>query len=401
MAGIRNTQTLRDLPNAPTDTPTEEASNPFAQYVDSLSETRRGRGLNPKDPKDILLIQQVVDGTMQGLLGDAQIKKLMGRNPIAAPIFASALANQKLYKDKTGNIKSILTDAYSPEGNNISGPEDDQTVTYRPEAFNYSRAIARLTAAGETEKADKLSEQWKRVTEATQGKQQGLYGGVQYAFDPKTQQYVPYSVDEKTRQSVRITAPEGTVPTVPVIPTPGVGPQGPGFYPQPTRAPASGPPQAAPGVTPMPTSEEAKSVGQAENAQEMAARLKAYVNNKQVEVGPAVGRWLRAKATLPGQKLTEQEADVLSIEQQLSNQLLQAMRGAQVGPAEQDRFDKQLPRIDQNEEVFKANIKNTMRNLEGLQKRMASQRPIKLGESKSPEKRGNEVDFSSLPKKRK
>lgn len=378
MAGIRNTQLLRDLPNAPTDTP-ETTSNPLADYVDSLPDNRRfGRGLSPENPKDVLLIQQMVDATMQGLLGDTQVKKLMSRNPIAAPIFANALANQKLYKDKTGNIKNILTDAYSPEGNNISGPVDDQMVTYRPESFNYARAIARLTAAGETEKADKLSEQWKRVVEATQGKQQGLYGGVQYAVDSKGN-FVPYSIDEKTRQSVPITPPQGTQATIPLIPTPGVGPQGPGIYQIPGRGVPGNAPQAVPGVTPLPTTEEAKSVGQAENAQEMAGRLKSYLDAKKIEVGPIMGRMLRAKASLPGDNLTPEEADVLSIEQQLSNQLLQAMRGAQVGPQEQARFDKQLPRVDQPDALFRANISNTMRNLDGLQKRMASQRPIKLG----------------------
>jgi hypothetical protein len=71
------------------------------------------------------------------------------------------------------------------------------------------------------------------------------------------------------------------------------------------------------------------------------------------------------------------EADALSIEQNLSNQLLNALRGAQVGPKEQELFNKSLPQIDQPKPLFRANVDTTMRNLATLQRKAAQQRPFK------------------------
>jgi len=381
MAGL-NRPTLRDLPSTPSE------QNSLAEYIDSLPEKRGflgGHGLDPSDPKDIPLIQQMIDATIQGTINESHVKKLMTRNPIAAPIFANALNTQKQYREKSGKIQDVLQGSFQAAESMPSGQQGPE----RPESYDYEKAINRLNAMGETERADKVAEQWKKVMEARRGRQ-GLYGGVLYSRD-KEGGIVPYSVDENTRQAVQISPPPGTEAMMPVIPTPGIGPGGPGIYNVPSRATVSGGSSQVPGLRPLPTAEEAKTSGSASTAFEMADRLSKYINGKgmvddkpvtKVEVGPVAGRLLRAKALTGIGELTDSEADVLSIEQNLSNQLLQAMRGAQVGPMEQERFDKSLPRIEQPLALFKANIKTTMQNLETLQRQTATMRPITPAERK-------------------
>ena len=58
----------------------------------------------------------------------------------------------------------------------------------------------------------------------------------------------------------------------------------------------------------------------------------------------------------------------VAIAENLSNTVLQALRGAAVGPAEQERVDKQLPRPGQPLEVFRQNILLTIENLNMIQK---------------------------------
>lgn len=367
--GMRN-QTLRDLPNSAV----QENTNPLSQYVDSLPEQRSSKweeGLNPSDPKDTAFIQQLTDATVQGLLGESQVKKLMTRNPYAAPVFANALANQKLYKQKTESIQGALGQSFQPEA---SLPPDQSGPT-RPESFDYMKAINRLNAMGETERASALSKQYEQIATAA-NKGSNAYGGIQYAID-KNGNIVPYIVNEQTKETTPITPPSGTRATVPVAPTPGVGPGGPGIYSIPTRAAGTVTPSQVPGVTPMPSAEEAKATGSAETAFDMGARLKSYLDNKKIEVGPVAGRLLQAKAKTGLGNLTEEEADAISTTENLSNHLLQVMRGAQVGPMEQERFNRSLPRLDQRREIFEANLRTTMRNLEILQRREAAQRPIK------------------------
>lgn len=71
-------------------------------------------------------------------------------------------------------------------------------------------------------------------------------------------------------------------------------------------------------------------------------------------------------ASMTGNELSANEADVASSLEILSNIMLAAMRGAQVGPEEQKKFNEQLPRIGQSEEIFKANLRKTQENLEEL-----------------------------------
>lgn len=332
--------------------------------------TRNG-GLDPSREQDIAQLQMYAQLRQQGAISDKGWQRLIQRNPRSAVLLSSVSPSRDVSLAQTR--ATIGNKYFSPDQNVVTGPEDDQMVRFKPGKADVENAYRAALAAGDVEFANQL-------VKPTGG--QNLYGGIQYAFDPQTKQYVPYSVDERTRQSVPIQTPPGTVATVPVSPTPGIGPQGPGFYQVPTRSPASGGSQAVPGVTPLPTTEEAKSVGQAETATEMANRLKGYVEKKQVTVGPVYGRALRAKALTGIGDLSTEEADTLSIEQALSNQLLQAMRGAQVGPKEQEMFNKQLPQIDQPEALFKANIKNTMKNLATLQQAMSRQRPIKTNTPK-------------------
>lgn len=83
---------------------------------------------------------------------------------------------------------------------------------------------------------------------------------------------------------------------------------------------------------------------------------------------------------IPG--LSPEQASALSLQEQLSNQLIAAVRGASVGPREQELFQRQLPRLTQDPEVFKANARHTRRNLELLAKLRRKQQ---VGEMLTPE----------------
>jgi len=60
---------------------------------------------------------------------------------------------------------------------------------------------------------------------------------------------------------------------------------------------------------------------------------------------------------------TTKKARAVSTSKALSNQLLQAMRGAAVGPAEQAMFEKQLPVAGQPTKTYEQNLLLTARNL--------------------------------------
>jgi len=140
------------------------------------------------------------------------------------------------------------------------------------------------------------------------------------------------------------------------------------------------------------TAAEAKQAGTQEAAIGMGQDLYNLVNKGAVSVGPVAGRYLDAKRSV-GQ-LSPDEAKLLSVEENYSNLMLHALRGAQVGPKEQEMFNKSLPRHTQQKELFLRNIKTTVRNLEVLNKRMSKMRPTP--EIKSP-KFHKKVDFSYDP----
>ena len=210
------------------------------------------------------------------------------------------------------------------------------------------------------------------------------YGGVQYAYDPAKKQYVPYLVDKTSRAALPITTPPGTVATVPSIPQIGEGGH---IFTVPSRGvPGVPTPATGTGLRTMPTAEETKQVGQAEAAFGMSREMRRLVESNSVQVGTVRGRRLRA-AGLTGMGLTKDDAAMLSLEQNLSNQLLQAMRGAQVGPQEQTMYERSLPRVDQPRELFLANITTTMDNLATMRRMAAQLRPVPPPGAASPGRR--------------
>jgi len=106
----------------------------------------------------------------------------------------------------------------------------------------------------------------------------------------------------------------------------------------------------------------------------MADQMYNLVNNNKVDVGPVNGPILAAKAKT-GIGLNEDEAKLISLTENYSNQMLHALRGAQVGPKEQEMFNKSLPRIGQPKKLFLENIRITKENLQKLNQRMAKMRP--------------------------
>jgi hypothetical protein len=87
-----------------------------------------------------------------------------------------------------------------------------------------------------------------------------------------------------------------------------------------------------------------------------------------------------------GYDITPQQTQLISYTKSLSNQLIQAMRGAQVGPQEQEAFEKSLPVAGQPQELFDQNLSTTIDNLGIINKRRASLRGLpnaSTGESQS------------------
>lgn len=77
-----------------------------------------------------------------------------------------------------------------------------------------------------------------------------------------------------------------------------------------------------------------------------------------------------------GYKVTPEQTQMVSYTKSLSNQLIQAMRGAQVGPAEQGAFEKSLPVAGQPEALFDQNLETTLHNLNILNERKAALRGL-------------------------
>lgn len=75
-----------------------------------------------------------------------------------------------------------------------------------------------------------------------------------------------------------------------------------------------------------------------------------------------------------GVPMTPENAEAHSISRNLGSQLIQAMRGANVGPVEIEQFLKQLPVAGQPKPVFEANAKITKQNLVLIDKIKASSR---------------------------
>lgn len=142
------------------------------------------------------------------------------------------------------------------------------------------------------------------------------------------------------------------------------------------------------------TAEERKRIAGQDVALGDLERLETLVTSGNVGVGAVKGRTLRASGAT-GVGLSEAEAEALSLEEGLSNSLLQAMRGAQVGPAEQVKFERQLPRVDQPKALFMANLRRTKRNLRDLRKKEAELRGEAPAAQAAPSR---VINFSDLPK---
>jgi len=135
----------------------------------------------------------------------------------------------------------------------------------------------------------------------------------------------------------------------------------------------------------LPTEGEAKSISQAELGVNIISRLKTQRSKKNSPtIGPTADLYRDAK-TLPiigsglhmiGQGLSKDEASLMTDTTALSNILLAAMRGAQVGPEEQAKFEKQLPMPGQPDALFDSNLKATEQNLMFINQRKKELRGI-------------------------
>ncbi len=101
------------------------------------------------------------------------------------------------------------------------------------------------------------------------------------------------------------------------------------------------------------------------------------------------GAWAKANAAASpllswAVELSADEAKVASNLEMLSNIMLAAQRGAQVGPEEQKRYDKQLPRLGQEKSLFSANLAATKRNLKEMTTRMVEVRKQQGGRGTPP-----------------
>ena len=113
----------------------------------------------------------------------------------------------------------------------------------------------------------------------------------------------------------------------------------------------------------------------------------------ELEAAPFVGEAIQS--VMPR---TEAQYQMASMSEQASNLLLQAMRGAQVGPAEQERFERQLPIQGQPIKLFMENLRNTQRNLEILNRRQREMRQFApTQQTESPQLPARAVDYNSIP----
>jgi len=137
----------------------------------------------------------------------------------------------------------------------------------------------------------------------------------------------------------------------------------------------------------MQTSEEAKSSASRENSKQMGEELLQLVESGKADISGLSG-WVegqRAGSGLDsvainvvmdaiGEPSNPNNVRAVALSENLSNTVLQALRGAQVGPAEQERVDKQLPRPGQSREVFLENLKLTLENIANLERIMNEKR---------------------------
>ena len=88
---------------------------------------------------------------------------------------------------------------------------------------------------------------------------------------------------------------------------------------------------------------------------------------EKVNTGPISGRIANAQAFLGMNK----DAALLNVKvKEFNKSIIKALRGAQVGPAEEASFDVVLPSLNDPEDIFKAKIKVAKEKLAGIEERL-------------------------------
>ena len=187
---------------------------------------KRDGGLNPSRKSSIGQIQNWIQLRQTGAVSDKAWSRLIKRNPKSAVLLSAIgpspeIEQQRITRELSGQYVNPGSQEIGSPGTGGSGlydePPTDPSQDFQeavPARRDYQGLQDALTSRGMFKQADEVMK--LGGLNSTQGK--GLYGGIQYAFDPRTKQYVPYSVDELTRQSVPINVPQGTQATVPMSP---------------------------------------------------------------------------------------------------------------------------------------------------------------------------------------
>ena len=121
------------------------------------------------------------------------------------------------------------------------------------------------------------------------------------------------------------------------------------------------------------TAGQVTNIGQIEPTRQMLESVAALTTGEKpaVDVGErllglqSMAESSRFGSLIPG-TLTKDEARLVGDLERVENTILALARGAQVGPAEQERFARQLPRVGQDPTLFKQNLEATQRNLNYL-----------------------------------
>ena len=153
-----------------------------------------------------------------------------------------------------------------------------------------------------------------------------------------------------------------------IVPSMSIGPSGPSLNLEPVGGRVRAQEKAKREFPQTPSAGERKQAGQQAVAAANLDRLDELYTGQKFKVGPVEGRKLAAKVATGVGGLKEPEAEAYALTENLSVSLLAAIRGAQVGPKEQAIFERQLPRLNQPDAVFKNNLELTKRNLDMLSK---------------------------------
>jgi hypothetical protein len=230
----------------------------------------------------------------------------------------------------------------------------------------------------------------------------GPSGGDRFAKGYPIQGYDPAT--GQSYQGLSIPGYQAGAPGVRYAPgAPGTAPApleggGPVPGPAPMQAPAGGPvgPQGPGGnivMTPktpsLPTAEEAQKMGNVAASMEQLGWLEDAIINDKIDLFNIEGQWkgllsaptgigpmlrsgIEAAKGVPGKvgetaealDVSPAEAEALARFESVSNVVLQAFRGAQVGPLEQARFERMLPKAGQSKQQMLANLRNVREAIE-------------------------------------